>query len=103
LHVLDRRERRDQLKALEDEPHFLSPQPRARVFVERGDVDAVEMNRSARRGIKAGKKPQERRLAAPGRSDDRDELSLIEGKGDVSQHYETMVAASIFFRKTVGS
>ena len=42
LHVLERRERGDQLKALEDEPNFLAPQLRALVLVHRRQVGAVE-------------------------------------------------------------
>ena len=41
-HVLERRQRRDQVKELEDEADLLAAQPRERVLAERRDVDAVD-------------------------------------------------------------
>ena len=44
-HVLERRQRREQMKELEHEADPLAAQPRERVLVERRDVDAVERRR----------------------------------------------------------
>ena len=71
LHVLERGERRDQLKALEDESNFLAAQPRALVLVHRGEVGVVEQHLAARRRVESGEQAEERRLAAARRPDDR--------------------------------
>jgi hypothetical protein len=47
LHVFERREGGDQLKALEDEPNFLPAQSRACIFVETAEVGAIEGYRAA--------------------------------------------------------
>jgi hypothetical protein len=75
-HVLERGQRRQQVKGLEDEPDARSPQPRQVVLAQRGDVDAVDQDAPARGRVEPGDQPEQRRLAAAGRADDRDHPAL---------------------------
>ena len=52
-HVLERGQRRQQVKELKDEADALAAETRERVFVERRDVDAVDHDASARRRVEA--------------------------------------------------
>ena len=50
-HVLLRRQRRQQVEELEDEPDAVAAQPRQRVVVEGADLPTLERQASARRPI----------------------------------------------------
>ena len=63
------------MKELEHEADLLAAQLRQRVFVEPRDVDAVDHDRARRRRVEPGDQPEQRRLAAARRPDDRDELA----------------------------
>ena len=63
-HVFKRGQRGNEMKELKDEPDFLAPEPRERVFVELGDVDAVDRHVARRWGVEAGNEPEQCRLAA---------------------------------------
>ena len=54
LNVLEGRERRDQLKALEHEPNFLATKPRALVFAHRREIGIVEQHATSCRRIESG-------------------------------------------------
>ena len=69
-HVLERGQRGQQMKKLEDEPDALAAQPRQGILVERRDVDAVEHDTAVRRRIETGQQPEQGRLAAAGRPGD---------------------------------
>ena len=60
------------MKALKDEPNFLSADACACVLVELAEIFAVEDHRAARRGIESGEQAEERRLAASRWTNDRD-------------------------------
>src|SRR5205823_3536314 len=53
LYVLERGERRDQLKALENEPNFLATKPSTRIFVHGGEIFVIDEHCAARRGIQS--------------------------------------------------
>jgi hypothetical protein len=71
LDVFNCGQRRHEVEELEHEPDLLAAQPGKRIFIELGDVDPADRNRSARRGIESGNEPQQRGLAAARRPDDR--------------------------------
>ena len=52
-NVLERRQRRDEMKGLKDEPDLRAAQPRQFVFAETSDVGPVDQNRSASTGRRA--------------------------------------------------
>src|SRR5688572_29854328 len=64
LHVLRGGERRDELKALKDEPDFFPPQAGARVLGHQAEVRTVQDHRAVRRGIQTSEQAEQRRLAA---------------------------------------
>src|SRR6185312_9701734 len=66
LHVLERRERGDELKALEDEPDFLPAEARPLILVHRRQVRVVEQHGAAAWRVESGEQAEERRLAAAG-------------------------------------
>jgi acyl-CoA thioesterase-1 len=99
LHVLDRGECRDQLKALEDETDLFAAHAGPRILVHRRDVDSVEVNRTVRRCIKTGEETEESSFAAAGGTHDRDELALLDRERDVAQDYEPVIPALIFLRQ----
>ena len=79
-HVLERRQRRQQVKELEHEADPLAAQPRQRVLVERRDVDAVDDDAPGRRRIETGQQPEQRRLAAARRPGDRDDAARLDAR-----------------------
>ena len=68
------------MEELEDEADARAAQPRERVFVERGDVDAVEHDVPGRRRVEAGEQPEQRRLAAARRPGDRHDAPGLDGQ-----------------------
>src|SRR6185437_6516757 len=96
LHVLERRERGDELKALEDEPDFLPAEARPLILVHRRQVRVVEQHGAAAWRVESGEQAEERRLAAAGWTDHGHERALGDGERDVAQHREPVVAAAIF-------
>src|SRR6185436_2935329 len=73
--VLERRQRRDEMKELKDEPDLLTAQPGEPVFRQRRDVDAVDQNGSGGRAVEAREKPEQRGLTAARWTNDRNELA----------------------------
>ncbi len=71
-HVLERGQRRQELERLEYEPEQPLPQRRTLILVLTRERDAVEPDVAFAWPIEPGKKPQQRRLAGAGRTDDRD-------------------------------
>ena len=65
LYVFEGSERRNQLKALENEPNFFTTKTCPLVLGEKPKVDAVEDHRASRWGIESGQQAEQRRLAAP--------------------------------------
>ena len=88
-----RRQRRDQVKELEHEPDLLAAQLRQGVLAERGDVDAVDHDRARRRRIEAGEQPEQRRLAAAGRTDDGHELPARDRRREGVENGQRLGAA----------
>src|SRR4029079_19760842 len=76
LDVLERGDARNEVEELEDEPDALEPVRLQRALVHRGEILAVDEDRSRRGTIDAAEQVQQRRLAAAARSHDRDRGSL---------------------------
>ena len=93
LDVLERGQRRHQVEELEDEADLLAAQARQRVFVERGDVDAVDQDLARRRRVEPGDEPEQRGLAAARRPDDRQALAVGHVEGQRMQDGQRRAAA----------
>ena len=65
-------------------PTFSPRSLRALVLGEATEVHAVEDHGTSGRGIESGEQPEQRRLSASGRPDDRDERALWHGERDVA-------------------
>ncbi len=92
-HVLERRQRRQQLKRLEDEAEQPLAQRRARILVQSGERDAVEPDVAVARAVEPGEQAQQRRLARTGRADDGDRVAGFDVEADVVEDRERRVAA----------
>ena len=99
LHVLQRGERWNELKALEDEPNFLATKASALVLGQTPEIDPVEDHRAAGGGIESGQQPEQSGLAAPGWPDDRDEGALWYRERHIAEHGELVRSALEFFRQ----
>ena len=73
------------MKRLKDEADLVISQPSAAVFIERGQLDAVELDTARARLIEAREKGQERRLAGAGRAHDSHGLAAADGEADIVQ------------------
>ena len=81
------------MKELEHEPDLFAAQTRERVFVEPGDVDAVDEHGARGRRIQAGDEAEQRRLAAARWPDDRDELPVGNVQRERVENRERLVTA----------
>ena len=70
--VFERGHGGDQVKALKDDAHIVPPEPRQRVFAQRGQIAPQRLNRPAGRPLQPAHDHQERRLAGTGGADDAD-------------------------------
>ena len=75
LEVLPQVAPREEVRLLEDHPDLARARP--------GHRRAVEQHPPAGQGVKAGHRPQERRLAAAARTEDADELTVAHADRDV--------------------
>src|SRR5207244_8825998 len=73
LDVLDRAQDRDQVVELEDEPHVARAPARERILVESGERLPRYHHLAPVGTVEAGQEVQQRRLARPGRTHERDE------------------------------
>src|SRR5439155_15611677 len=78
LDVLFRRQRRDQVEALEDEPDVAAPHLRQVALAELRQLAAVERQRSTRRLIQSTEELKERALPRAARALDGDELTAVD-------------------------
>jgi hypothetical protein len=70
-HVLQRRQRRDQLEILKHEPDVRVAHPRPRVLAHRAQLSPASTTSPPLATIEARAQPEQRRLAAAARPDDR--------------------------------
>src|SRR5712692_6064072 len=75
-NIFESRQRRDQMKGLEDESELATAKLGERVFIHLGDRLTVDANVARSRRIESGDKPKQRRLAAARRSYHRNELAV---------------------------
>ena len=74
-------ERRQQVEELEHESHPLAPDARQPVIVQRLQTDPLERDGSRGRPVHPAAEVQQRGLAAPGWSDERDEVTGLDVRG----------------------
>src|SRR5687767_1875152 len=95
LDVLAGCESRDELKALEDEPHLLAAQLGALVLAHGREIVAVEDHLSPCRCIETREKTEESGLSAARRSDNGDESALWNREGHVAKNGDVEIAALV--------
>src|SRR5438876_11500103 len=80
-HVLDRRQRRQQIEELKDEPDLVSPDPGQLIVGEAGESLAVDSHLARGRSIETTDQVEERRFPGTRRPDDRHHLASWNGQG----------------------
>ena len=100
--VLLRRQHREQVEELEDEADVATPELREVVVLERRDVDAVDLDRAARRLVETGEDVHERRLARPGRAHDRCQVAAGDVERDAAKRVDGGFPGSVPTRQLVG-
>src|SRR5690349_17562920 len=68
-HILQTRQRREQIEELKDESDLLAPNGRQRVVVEPAQRLTVDRHASRRDAIEAAEQIEQRRFPRPGRAD----------------------------------
>ena len=99
--VFERRQRRNEMKELEDEADLLAAQPGQTVLVEPRDVGAVDRDRSGARGVEPRDEPEQRRLAAARGTDDGDKLTGRNGGRERMENRQRLGAAHHRLRHVV--
>ena len=102
-HVLERGERRQQLKGLEHESKQPLAQRGARVFVEPRQRHAVERYVARGRAVETREQPEQSRLARTGCANDGHGIAGIHREGHVIQDDEGRVAALHDLGQRVGA
>src|SRR6185436_3402093 len=72
--ILERRQRGDEMKELEDEANLFTAQLRQRVLAQFRDVHVIDEDVAARRRIETGDEAEERRFSAARRPQHREKL-----------------------------
>ena len=99
--VLERVQRRHQVKRLEHESNVLGSQHGPSVLIQRRQVDAVQADLPGTREVEARKQRQQRGFAGPGRPDDRDRLTAQNLETDVRKNGQiTFRTANLFAKAT---
>src|SRR5207247_4985175 len=94
LDVLERRESRDQVELLEDEPERAETQSRQLPIGERAEVAILEEHVSRARAVERTEELQERRLAGAALPLERDQLPLVDPEADAVDRADRLVAAA---------
>jgi hypothetical protein len=92
-HVLERRQRGDEVKELEDDADLAAPESRKRFFPERRDVDSVEQDATGRRRIQAGDETQQCGFSAARRPGDGGHTAVVDAQRRRMQNREGRTAA----------
>ena len=95
LDVLLRRQHRQEVEELEDEPDLVAPQPGELLVVQADDLGAVDLDRSRGGLVETGEDVHERRLPRAGRAHDRRELALRELGRDSAQRIDGGVPLAV--------
>ena len=80
LHVLEDRERRDEVEELEDEADLAAPHARAVSQAHRADIPIPEQDGAGVGNVEPAGEVQERGLPRAALADQRDELALSDGQ-----------------------
>ena len=96
-HILERRERGDELEILKDEADMRVAHQGAGILVHAADGLAGEAHRAGRRPVEAGAEAEQRGLAAAARPDDRDARARRELEGHVVQDRERTARGAVGF------
>ena len=97
--ILERGERRDELKGLKHEACLAAAQLCPLVLAQMLESLAAEMNGAAAGTVESSTKPQQRRLAASRGTDDRTCVAVVKGKRYVLNDSKSMGARHISLRK----
>src|SRR5581483_4130157 len=92
LDVLERGQVRDEARLLPDVRDRAAPRRRATGAVERGQLDAVDLDRSGVRKLEAGEEVQQRRLPGAGRARDRAQAPAVERRVEPGEDARVAVA-----------
>ncbi len=93
--IAERRQFGEQMVALEDEPEIFTPERRKRVGIEIARFPAPDAVATRCRAVEAAENIHQRRLARPGRADDRHHLTGLDSEVDVLQHADRAFAGGI--------
>ncbi len=85
-HILQRRERGDELKVLKHETRALVSHPRALVLAQPAQLPPRQAHHAGRRLVEPRAQPEQGGLAATARPDQRQRLAFDQGKRRPAQH-----------------
>jgi hypothetical protein len=89
------------LEVLENETHMRVSHQRSRIFIHHADRFARETHRPARRLIEPGAQPEQRRLPAPTRPNDRHARSGANGETHLVQYGQRTSRGGIRFGQSL--
>src|SRR5436190_1456449 len=94
-HVLQRRQRRDELEVLKNEPDMLVANPSPFVFAFFAQSNSMEKNRARRRTVQTGTEAKQSRLSAARWSKNRTGAARAQVEGDILQHRQLTGAGRV--------
>ena len=95
LDVLLRRQRRDQVERLEDEPDRAGPHLGHRALAEPGQLAPVQLKRAGGRPVEAAEQLEQRGLPVPGRPLDGQPLAVGDLQVDAAQRVHDVAALGV--------
>src|SRR6185312_17351212 len=101
-HILERCERWDEVKRLEDETDPLRPHPRPAVLVEPGEVATFQENPPPARQVESCEERQQGGFACPRGADDRDRLARGDVERDVVHNSQQAFGTLDLLREVLG-
>ena len=96
LHVLIRRQHRQQGKRLKHKPNLVAPQLGQGAIGELVRVLALDRGRATGRPVEATEQIEERRLPRPGAPPQGDELAGHNVEGDIADGHDFLTAQAIY-------
>src|SRR5262249_44300284 len=89
--VFERVEIRDEMELLKDEADLLGAIADESIFVESGEVDAIDDDAAGGECVEAAENVDERRFAGAGRAHERDPFAGRDGEGDAVEGAQNAV------------
>jgi len=90
FRVFKRREFREEMMKLKNEPNVLVPKSRQRVVRHRPEVGVPNKHRARIAAIEAAKQMEQRALSNTGRADDRHHLARLDREIEVAEHVQAL-------------